>query len=68
MTDAGATGTRRQREEWTSLAARFREAATNARAKRERPTNPCATWAERRRARDEWNAPLSDLDAAGPAW
>jgi len=57
MTDAGAIGTRRQREGWASLAAKFREAAANARVSRDRPTNPCATWAERRRARDEWEVP-----------
>lgn len=66
MTDAGATGSRRQREEWTTLAARFREAAANARAKRERPTNPCATWAERRQARDDWEPQPADLDASAP--
>ena len=56
MTDAGATGTRKQREQWAVLAARFREAARGARAKRDRPTNPCATWADRREARDEWES------------
>lgn len=48
------------------LAARFREAAANARAKRERPTNPCATWAERREARDDWEPQPADLDAPAP--
>jgi len=57
MTDAGAIGTRRHREGWASLAAKFREAAADTRAGRERPTNPCATWAERREARDEWEMP-----------
>ena len=56
MTDAGALGTRRQREEWASLVARFHEAAANARAGRERPTKPGVTWAERRETRDEWEA------------
>jgi len=54
---AGGTGTRRQREEWASLVSRFREAAAETRAERERPANPCPTWAERREARDEWEAP-----------
>ena len=54
MIDTGAIGTRRQREKWASLFARFREAAADAKAERERPANLCPTWPERRQARDEW--------------
>ena len=66
MTDAGAIGTRRQREGWAALAALLKQARLRSRAKPKRPTNPCATWAQRRRARDEWQAPPADLDAPAP--
>ena len=66
MTDAGGVGSRRQREEWAALAERFREAALRTRAECERPTDPCATWADHRKARDDWQPPLADLDAPAP--